>query len=99
LALSRQLAAQSVALLDEQLDLALLLSLEANRLTTSATDRRDLLVSLEFSPLLSRFLYGHTEPVFGVTFSPDGQLMASAGQDGAIPVIPVMGWIPRISIW
>ncbi|TEU14702.1 MAG: TIR domain-containing protein, partial [Anaerolineales bacterium] len=84
LATSRRLAAQALTLLDGQLDLALLLSLEANRLADTVEARASLLAGLEFSPHLATFLHGHTDWVRSVDFSPDGRTLASGNADGTI---------------
>jgi WD40 repeat protein len=84
IATSRQLAAQARAHLDDQLDLALLLSLEANRITDTVEARSSLLAGLGFSPHLTIFLRGHTNWVRNLAFSPDGQTLASGSADGTI---------------
>jgi hypothetical protein len=52
-ALSRQLAAQSTTILNDQIDLSLLLSLEANRINDTPETRGSLLTSLVHSPHLA----------------------------------------------
>lgn len=84
-ALSRQLAAQALAHQDDQFDLALLLSLEANnRITDTVEIRSSLLAILEHTPRLKTFLRQHTDRVLSVAFSPDGHTIASAGSDSKI---------------
>lgn len=83
-ALANQLAAQTLNRLDD-VDQALLLSLEANNLITStAQSKGSLGAALEHSPHLSRFLHGHKKTVNSVAFSPNGQLMASSSWDETI---------------
>ncbi|UCC61680.1 MAG: hypothetical protein JSV36_12850, partial [Anaerolineae bacterium] len=88
LALSRQLAAQSVALQDEQLDLALLLNLQAHRLAGPGTDTATYLTSLTLSPYLARFLHGHTDPVHYIAVGPatsestGGQTLTAVSANG-----------------
>jgi len=84
LALSRQLAAQSVTLMDKHLDLALLLNLEARRLADPGEERGTYLTSLELSPYLARFLHGHTDPVHHMGIAPDGHTLTSVGANGTI---------------
>jgi Tol biopolymer transport system component len=84
LALARQLSAQSVALSNYQLDLALLLGLEANRITDTVETRSSLLSALSLSSQLQARLGDHQGTVAGVAFSPKDNLLASASYDRSI---------------
>ncbi len=79
---SRELAATAMTL--PRLDLSLLLSLEALRIDDTVEARNSLLSALHAQPRLLAFLHGHADRVRSVAFSPDGALLASAGQDGTI---------------
>jgi WD40 domain-containing protein len=84
-ALSRQLAAVAISLISQGLlDRALLLSQEALRVseTTEASDA--LLTGLQYSPRLITFLREHDSSMQSVTFSPDGRMLASGGDDGTV---------------
>lgn len=86
-ALSRQLAAQSLTLIDDQADLALLLSLEANDIVdslgiSSAPEVRGSLIdALSFSPKLMLYLRGHSNSVLSVAYSPDGRRIVTGSSD------------------
>jgi len=82
--LSRQLAAQATSHLDDELDLALLLSLVAYRTDKTFEAKSSLLTGLEYSSHLTTFLHGHAGPVQSVDFSPDGKTLASASEDHTI---------------
>ena len=77
--LSQLLAAQSISLLGEQPDLALLLSLEAYKTNPTFESRSSMLTGLAYSAHVTRYLHGHDNPVNGVAFSPDGKILASCG--------------------
>jgi WD40 repeat protein len=81
LSLSRELAAQAAALREGPLDLALLLSLQAEKTVDTVEARDSLLTLLEGSPALKAFLPGHRSRVSRVVFSPDGRTVASGGAD------------------
>ena len=83
-ALSRQLAVQATNQLNQQLDLALLLSVEAVEASGTFEARDALLKALLHSPRLTAFLSGHTETVVRLSFSPDGLRLASASEDGSV---------------
>ena len=76
-ALSRQLAAQAGS--QRRLDRALLLSLEANRFAPTLQARGSLLTDLMTSPRLSAYLDASATRVQDVAYSPDGTMLASAG--------------------
>jgi len=82
-ALVRRMATQILDHLND-LDLALLLSLEAGQLTQTNEVMGNLLVALESNPYLITMLHAHTGRVEKITFSPDGQILASAGWDKSV---------------
>ncbi|MBW4490632.1 MAG: CHAT domain-containing protein [Trichocoleus desertorum ATA4-8-CV12] len=77
IAFSNQLVAQAQTQLDQQPDLALLLSVEANRIAKTIDAQSFLLTALQYRPFTS-FLHGHTSDVNSVAFSPNGKILASA---------------------
>lgn len=81
---SRELALQSSQLLDRQLDLALLLSLEAGRIAPTLEARRSLLAALQHNPRLWRFLQGGPGKRLSVAFRPGSSMLAAAGESDAI---------------
>ncbi len=83
-ALSRQLAAQANSHLDDHLDLALLISLEAYYVKDTFEAQSSLLTGLEYSPHITTFLRGHTEGVKSIAFSRDGNILASGSNDKTI---------------
>ena len=76
IARSHQLAAQALISLDDHPDLALLLSVEANRIEKTLLARSVLLTCLEARRHLDTFLHGHIDQVNTVVFSPDGKILA-----------------------
>jgi WD40 repeat protein len=90
IALSRQLAAQADNLKDTQLDLAMLLSVEAVKasLEKPTAEARDVLLgALQKSPQLLRYVHAHKDTKHrSVAFSPDGKTLASGGLDQTIIV-------------
>ena len=83
------LAAEALDRVDQR-DLSLLLSVEASRRLggSSAEVKRSLLAGLTQSDGLSRFLYGpaesRTDWVGSLAFSPDGKLLVSGADSGAL---------------
>lgn len=82
-ALARQLAAEAINVADNQYDLALLLSLQANHVTYIPEAKAALLNVLNYNPRLTTFLQysddkngPNTIPHY-VAFSPNGQLLAT----------------------
>lgn len=87
IARSRELAVQAlVALDDNEIDRALLLSAEAFRIADTYEARNSLLTSLVTSPHLITMMHGHNDDVWSVAFSPDGQRIASGSRDQSILV-------------
>jgi len=84
LALARQLAAQSTTLLGPQLDLATLLSLEANAIDNSAETQSSVLSALQANPNLITYMRDHPSLLQSVDFSPDGGRLVTAGAEGLI---------------
>jgi len=84
IALSRQLATQALTHLDDRIDLALLLSLEANRIADELETRGNLLDILEHNPRLAAFLEGLPGKVPGVASSLIEYLPAWDSRNGTI---------------
>ena len=93
---SRQLAYQAINQLDDQLDLALLLSVEAYRSYKTLEARRSLIIGVGYRPHLNTFMYGHEgDDVTNVAFSPDGKTLASGSGDDTIILWDVKMRQPR----
>lgn len=78
------IAFQALSHLEYQLDLSLLLSVEAYQSGANPPTRGTLLISLEHNPILQRFLRGQTGEVNSVAFSPNGQILAVGSSDHTI---------------
>ncbi|MFF7160576.1 helix-turn-helix domain-containing protein [Streptomyces sp. NPDC008086] len=84
LAHSRQLAAQSGALLDTDPDRAALLAVQAYR-TSPTREATTALYAAAALPLRKR-LAGGTEPVHSLALSPDGRTLAAHSGDGTVRI-------------
>ncbi|WP_406179818.1 helix-turn-helix domain-containing protein [Streptomyces canus] len=89
LAQSRQLAAQSGALLDSDPDLAALLAVHAYR-TSPTREATAALYAAAALPLRKR-LVGGTEPVDSLALSPDGHTVADQTRDGKVRIWDLPG--------
>jgi WD40 repeat protein len=95
-ALSRQLAAQSIALMSTDPDLASLLAVQAYR-TSPTAEAAGSVYTASASPLLRRL----TSPLKGagsVAFSRDGRTLAAGGTDGAIQLWDMPGGQARATL-
>lgn len=84
LALSRQLASQALDAVDRQLDLSLLLSVEALHTDRTVEARSSLLTALLRSPRLQTYLHSDLEGATPLAFDPSGTLLASTGVGNTI---------------
>jgi WD40 repeat protein len=83
-ALAGQLVMYAKSYVDTQMDLAVLLSLEANRLSDHAEIRSSLPAVMEANPKLMTYLQGHQETIWDIALSRDGNLLASVDSSGMI---------------
>jgi len=79
IAVSRQLAAQAATHLGDQLDLTLLLGVEAYQARNTIEAKNILLTGLKYRLHITALLHGRTEPASGMFFSQDGKTLASYG--------------------
>jgi hypothetical protein len=94
-AVSRQLGAEARNYLDKQLDLALLLSVEANRKAKTAEARQALYTTLD-SAGSAIFLHGHRNRVSDLTFSPDGKTLVAGDDVGRLSRWDLSMTTPRL---
>ncbi|MEV4512280.1 TIR domain-containing protein [Dactylosporangium sp. NPDC049525] len=86
-AASRALALQAVGKLGSDLDLAMLLAVQASRMEDSFTSRQALLRTLQYAPLATSVQVWAVDPL-AMAVSPDGTAVASFGRDGIVQVRP-----------
>ncbi len=79
LARSGFFAVESFSHLEDNLDLATLLSIEAVNNADTIQAQGSLLTALQYYPQLDRYLHGHAGRVGAVIFSPDGETLVTAG--------------------
>jgi WD40 repeat protein/DNA-binding SARP family transcriptional activator len=74
----------ALALVEDELDLALLFAVEAVRLDDSVDTRSALLTTLLRNPHARRVLRGDGDQLFGLTLSPDGRTLATNDNTGVV---------------
>ena len=84
LSLSRQLASQSLHQLEDNYDLALILSLEANRIAPTVEAEGSLLTSLEYSPQVETYIRPDTKWVTCIATHPHKPIMAIPTSDASV---------------
>jgi len=84
-AVSQHLSAEARSHLDKQLDLALLLSIEAYKRTKTTEALQSLYTSID-SAGSSIFLYGRPDDGYWLTFSKDNKLLASGSEWGWLQI-------------
>ena len=82
-ALSRQLAAESLHFLHDQLDRSLLLAVAAQQTRDTVEARNSLLTALKYSPRLETYLHSESGSALSLAFSNKGAL-ASGHKNGAV---------------
>lgn len=83
-ATARSIAARAMQLRDDRLDVALLLSTEAQRLSDQPDTRGSLLAAAYHNPRLTTYLNGSPSPIGAVAFSQDLQQVATGDFDGRV---------------
>ena len=84
IAISRQLTSLARTFYSNQLNMALLLSVEANNVQKTLEARSSLLDVLQYSPHLLAYLNNHSEKSVTIAFSPDGRILATGNDNGSI---------------
>ena len=84
IARSRELAVTGLTQIEDQLDQALLLSLEALNAAETFEARNTLLTALQAQPHLLSFLSGHADEVRALALDRENHLLASGGRDNTI---------------
>jgi WD40 repeat protein len=92
-ALSRQLAAQSGAMLDRSVDTAMLLAVQAWRTKPTPEARSAMLRGLQLGPLV-RFLPGHDSPIVAVALDPQAESVVVASESGMVTRVRADGSAP-----
>lgn len=83
-ALSKQLASQSIDSSAEQIDLGSLLSIEAYRIRQTPEALGGMITATGRSADIDIVLHGHDRPLRAVAYNVDGSLLASGGLEGSI---------------
>ena len=94
IARARELAALSVNQRDKTFDLSMLLGIEAFRKDDTTQTRSALLDNSQSNPQLLQYLYGQTNSVSSVAFSPNGTMLASGNANNTITLWNVVTGLP-----
>lgn len=86
IASARGLSALAYRLLDERLDLATLLAVEATRRVDLPETKNTLLAANLFNPRLVSFLHGHQSVIQAIAFSADGSRLAVGDYDSRVVI-------------
>lgn len=92
IAVSRQLAAQALNLTNTHYDLALLLSLEANRIADTVDAKSSLFTNLRNNSELTTFLHPPQCSVLSLDFDVKEQIIAAGCNDGSIILWDATDW-------
>lgn len=90
-AVSRQLSTQALNHMNDQLDLALLLAVESDRVAPTLEARTALVKTLQTARGLVAFRRAHSGAVTALAVSPDGKTIASGGADAAVRLWTIGG--------
>ncbi len=85
-ATARSVAARALRLGDDRLDVALLLSTEAQRLCDLPETRGSLLASAYHNPRLTTYLNGSISPISAVAFNHDGSKVVTGDFEGVVQI-------------
>jgi WD40 repeat protein len=83
--LSRHLVEEATAHFDQEMDLSLLLSVEAYRMAPTDDGLKSLLDGIQnASPYLDGMLFRHKSTIADLVFTPDGETLLSVSEDGLL---------------
>ena len=90
-----ELAANSIALRDNDFQLSLLLGIEAYRTLPTVQSEGALFANAQAHPQLRTFISGNSDKVNTIAFSPDGKTLASGNVNGDITLWNISTRIPE----
>jgi WD40 repeat protein len=81
---SQALAGEALSAMDDQIDLAALLSIEAQDTAATSQSTAALHVVAQTTTWVEHVMHGHTKQVFAVAFDPKASVLASGSLDGTV---------------